>query len=136
MASTAPVISGVGGPLTIQCNQPLVFSSPTATDNCDTAPSLTFVDTTAPGSCPQNKTVTRTWTAKDACNNSSTASQSITVQDTTPPVITYVPPGGASSTPWTNYVLSIGQTSGSGSVIPPSAELVDDEMIVRLKADY
>jgi len=86
--STKPVISGVGGPLTIQCGQPLVWSVPTATDNCDSAPILTFQDATTPGTCPQNKTVTRTWTAKDACGNTNTASQTISVQDTTAPTIT------------------------------------------------
>ncbi|MFO1521371.1 MAG: hypothetical protein U1F77_03480 [Kiritimatiellia bacterium] len=35
--TTAPVISGVGGPATIQCDRPSLFS-PTATDNCDATP--------------------------------------------------------------------------------------------------
>ncbi|MFO1521373.1 MAG: SdrD B-like domain-containing protein [Kiritimatiellia bacterium] len=88
--TTAPVISGVGGPATIQCDQPIVFSSPTATDNCDATPTLTFADATVPGSCPQNFVRTRTWTATDKCGNSRTASQAITVQDTTAPVISGV----------------------------------------------
>jgi hypothetical protein len=87
---TAPVIAGVGGPQTIECPATPSFSSPTASDVCDPNPSLTHNDVTTPGACPQAFSVTRTWTAKDACNNTSTASQTITVQDNTPPVISGV----------------------------------------------
>src|SRR5206468_3770664 len=89
--TTAPTISGVGGPGTIECPTTPSFSSPTASDNCDPSPSLTFADSTAAGSCPQNYSVTRTWTATDSCNNSSTASQTITVRDTQAPGISAVP---------------------------------------------
>src|SRR5205814_1648901 len=75
---------------TVQCPAPPTFSSPTATDACDPSPTLTFADVTTPGSCAQAKDVTRTWTATDHCGNSSTASQTVHVVDTTPPVITGV----------------------------------------------
>jgi len=89
--NTPPSITGVGGPLTIDCPATPVFSTPTATDLCDAQPALNFVDTRVQGNCPGNYMVTRTWTATDACLNSSTAIQTITVRDITPPVIT-VPP--------------------------------------------
>src|SRR4029079_18930254 len=45
-----------------------------------------------PGSCPSNYSVTRTWTATDACGNvSAPASQTINVQDITAPVIAPLP---------------------------------------------
>src|SRR5206468_725349 len=88
--TTAPVISGVGPAQTIQCPATPTFSSPTATDACDPKPTLTFADVTTPGSCPQAKDVTRTWTAKDPCGNTSTASQTVHVVDTTAPVISGV----------------------------------------------
>ena len=44
---------------------------------------LTFADVTTPGTCAGEYSVTRTWTATDACGNTSTASQTITVKDTT-----------------------------------------------------
>ena len=50
----------------------------TATDNCDPNPSVTYSDSEAAGSCPQAKTITRTWTATDACGNSASADQTIT----------------------------------------------------------
>jgi hypothetical protein len=86
--NTPPVISGVGADATIECPSEPVFSDPTASDLCDTDPSLTFADVMTPGACPQEYSVTRTWTATDACGNSATASQTITVEDNTPPVIT------------------------------------------------
>src|SRR5207249_480104 len=79
--TTAPVISGVGSPETIECPATPSFSSPTASDACDPSPTFTFADSTTAGSCPQDYSVTRTWTATDHCNNSSTASQTITVHD-------------------------------------------------------
>ncbi|MBW6490324.1 MAG: T9SS type A sorting domain-containing protein [Lentimicrobium sp.] len=44
-----------------------------------------------PGQCPQEYTVTRTWTATDDCGNSVSQSQIITIQDTQPPVFADCP---------------------------------------------
>src|SRR5439155_13022957 len=38
-----------------------------------------------------NNVITRAWTATDRCGNAATASQRITVNDTTPPVLSGVP---------------------------------------------
>src|SRR5881392_3285047 len=89
--TTAPTITALPAPTTIQCTATPSFTTPTATDACDPSPTLTFADVTTPGSCPQNHDVTRTWTATDHCGNSSTASQVIHVLDTTAPVISTLP---------------------------------------------
>ena len=60
----------------------------TASDNCTGNPTITFSDVETPGSCPQERTITRTWTATDASGNSSSCVQTITVVDTTAPVVT------------------------------------------------
>jgi hypothetical protein len=89
-----PVISGVGGPQTINCPSTPVFSEPTAFDNCDGAliVPLPFVDETMPGACDALYTITRKWTATDACGKSSTANQTITVIDKScPPASTITP---------------------------------------------
>ena len=84
--TTAPTIVGVGAPLSGDCTSVPSFSVPTANDACGTA-TLTFNDVTLPGNCAGSYTITRTWTAADACGNQATASQSVTVGDTTAPVI-------------------------------------------------
>src|SRR3989442_9919970 len=68
-------------------------SAVVATDNCGGTVTVTHgADVVAPGSCPGKFTVTRVYTAADACGNSSTCTQTITVNDTTPPVITQCAP--------------------------------------------
>src|SRR3970040_1128165 len=57
----------------------------TATDNCDSVVVSSSDDTTS-ARCPL--VIARTWTATDTCGNFSFCGQSITVQDTTKPVVT------------------------------------------------
>src|SRR5574342_298269 len=57
----------------------------TATDNCDPAVGISFVDDTTSARCPI--IIVRTWTATDSCGNASSCTQTITIQDTTKPVI-------------------------------------------------
>src|SRR5262249_36546615 len=87
----APVFSTVPGPSTIECPAAPSFATPTATDACDPAPTVTYTDVTALGSCPQATSMTRIWTATDACGNTSTCSQTITVVDATAPSISALP---------------------------------------------
>ncbi len=51
--NTAPVITALPGPSTIECPTMPSFATPTATDACGGSPTLTFADVTTPGSCPQ-----------------------------------------------------------------------------------
>ncbi len=85
--NAAPVLAGVGGPQTIECPASPAFSSPSASDLCDPNPGLSFVDVRTAGNCPAEYSVTRTWTAVDNCGNTAVASQTITVEDNTGPVI-------------------------------------------------
>lgn len=62
---------------------------PIVEDDCDPDPEVSLSTTIIPGFCPGNYTLIRTWTATDGCGNSSTASQTVQVSDTTPPVITF-----------------------------------------------
>ena len=62
----------------------------TATDNCGTS-TITLVEETIPGDCPGNYVITRTFTATDNCGNEVSATQTITIVDTTAPTYVYVP---------------------------------------------
>jgi gliding motility-associated-like protein len=83
----APVISHLPETTTIDCPATPVFAQATAVDECHSGFELTFSDVTTNGECAGSYSITRTWTAIDACGNSSTATQTIIVQDTTPPKI-------------------------------------------------
>ncbi|MEE8130168.1 MAG: hypothetical protein V3T48_07770 [Vicinamibacterales bacterium] len=53
-----------------------------ATDNCDPAPLIDFVDVVIPTSCPADpiqEVIERTWTATDRCDQSDSCVQTITV---------------------------------------------------------
>ena len=80
--------------ITVECDEstdPSSTGTATATDNCDSSPEITHSDVVTPGNCPQEKTITRTWTATDDCGNSASCVQTITVNDTQAPVITCPP---------------------------------------------
>ena len=87
--NTDPVISGVEDDYTSECSDDLVWSEPTVSDACDDKPSLEMEETQQLDYCGLG-TVTRTWTATDCAGNTSVESQTITIEDTTNPVITGV----------------------------------------------
>jgi hypothetical protein len=89
---------------TVQCatNVPAPdIASVTTTDNCGGIPTVTFVgDVTTNQTCINRYIVTRTYRATDACGNSTTCTQTITVNDQTPPTINC--PAGVTVTCATN----------------------------------
>lgn len=75
----------------IACNlapTPAATGEPTADDNCDDTPTTGFEDASVAGACPQERVITRTWSATDNCDNSNSCSQEITVVDDAAPEIT------------------------------------------------
>src|SRR5205823_4995966 len=95
--TNAPTLVGVPPNATVECNAVPSPANVMTADNCDPNPTLTFnqtstQDTNATHCGHYTYTITRTWFAKDACDNTSpTATQVITVHDTTAPVITSCP---------------------------------------------
>ncbi|WP_044398404.1 gliding motility-associated C-terminal domain-containing protein [Lacinutrix sp. Hel_I_90] len=90
--TTAPSFT-VPADITINCEQDptdlsLTGDVTTEADNCDTTLEATYSDTTAAGSCANASVITRTWTLTDDCNNTTTAVQTITIEDTTAPSFT------------------------------------------------
>ena len=54
-------------------------------DNCDAAVEIVFSDAIVPGSTANDYTIVRTYTATDHCGNASSATQTLTVEDTQAP---------------------------------------------------
>ncbi|MFI1773631.1 HYR-like domain-containing protein [Thalassobellus citreus] len=69
---------------TVECDAIPTAETLTATDTCGNA-TVTLEDVRTDGDCPYNYTIARTWTATDECGLTTTHTQVITVQDTTPP---------------------------------------------------
>ena len=84
----APILVGVPSDERLACSEilppiPLV----TAKDYCDEAVHISFEETIEETSCNNNYTLLRTWTGTDVCGNTTTESQTIWVEDMTPPTI-------------------------------------------------
>ena len=89
----APVFTFVPVNLTVECGALIPTDDATATDNCGEV-TVTSQDLVSTGdnSCILDNVITRTWTAIDECGQEATASQVITLVDTTMPfVVTSVP---------------------------------------------
>ncbi|MEK7831200.1 MAG: hypothetical protein AAB401_08955, partial [Acidobacteriota bacterium] len=99
-----------------------------AVDNCDPSPSLSFIENTTPGACPQEKTIVRTWTATDACGNSRSRSQTITVIDTLPPSANF--PADVSID--CDDVLNINLTGQPSNLTDNCDTLVQDSLVADL----
>ena len=88
VVDTTPPVLTVSADVSVECTaqggQAVPIGSATATDICDPSPTVT---NDAPELFILGMT-TVTWTATDASGNSSTATQDITVVDTTPPALT------------------------------------------------
>ena len=82
-------LSGGGGTVfKLTCASLWDFDEPTAVDACSgtrAKVSVLRTETNASEGCSQ--VITRTWLATDQCGNSNTCSQTVTVADTTPPLI-------------------------------------------------
>lgn len=97
-----PIIDG-GDALTRIINAGGVWSAH-ATDNCDPIPVAEYADTgerptnwqprvDSWGSCGEDTTILRVWTATDQCGNQATCTQVIAIQDTIPPSMICAPDG-------------------------------------------
>jgi hypothetical protein len=85
----APAIS-CPADVTIECDEstdPSNTGMATASDGCDSSPTVTYTDVVTSGACAAEETITRTWSAADNCGNTSSCAQVVDVVDTTGPVV-------------------------------------------------
>ena len=87
--TTAPELT-VPGDLVVECSDDIPMDEATATDACSSF-DIEETSVTTPGDAAGNYTIVRTFTVTDDCGNSASATQTITVQDTTAPEFTFVP---------------------------------------------
>ncbi len=88
----APTFTDIPANVTVECNLIPPIATPTASDNCAGLVTVTFLgETQTQGICPTLYTLTRSWRATDACGNSATAVQLVTVQDTYAPQFSNMP---------------------------------------------
>ncbi len=96
-ATTPPVITGSPNDATYSCASAVPVANDslvTAVDNCGGNSSTVVThnaDVITPGICANRFGIARTYIATDACGNSSSITQTITVNQTTPPTITTLP---------------------------------------------
>jgi hypothetical protein len=90
--NTAPQLIGVPQNATMQCGEPVPNAVVSAIDNCDAEPVVAMSAQTIPAECGYS--LVRTWTATDACGNTTSLSQTTTFEDTTDPVLVGLPTGG------------------------------------------
>ncbi|QDO95571.1 T9SS type B sorting domain-containing protein [Formosa sediminum] len=88
--SVAPIAPEAPADITVECTDIPEMIDLTATDNCEGTITATGVDTIN-DTDPCNILITRTWTFTDASGNSASTSQTITVIDTTAPIVPTVP---------------------------------------------
>ena len=87
--TTAPEFTFVPADTTVECSDEMPMDDATASDNCGEV-TIEGPANTA-GDAAGNYVIVRTFTATDDAGNSSSATQTITLQDTTAPEFTFVP---------------------------------------------
>jgi gliding motility-associated-like protein len=86
----APVFAAAPAAVTVACAADVPAMTNLAyTDNCDAAGSVAGTDVSNGGTCPE--IITRTWTITDACGNTTSTTQTITVHDLVAPVFAAAP---------------------------------------------
>jgi len=88
--NTDPTFNNRPDDVTVECDNLPDGTMVTASDECNTA-TVDFEDDRMDGMCADSYILTRTFTATDACGNDTTATQTITVEDTTAPEFTDTP---------------------------------------------
>lgn len=82
--TTDPVIQSIGPDVTISCTEDLPLPEEISYDYCGEV-TMEITEELLPGSCASNYLVRRTYVASDACNNTASDIQMITVRDVQAP---------------------------------------------------
>ena len=88
--TSKPFFDGLVPDKTVNCYEQVEFGTPAFYDNCG-IPTLTHIDEKTIGECPNEYTITRTWTIEDRCGNTATTSAKINVVDNEGPKLLNIP---------------------------------------------
>lgn len=121
VVDTAPPQINCPPDLVFECDQIGDFGEATATDICDVVTIDEPIVVETPGECPEERTITRTFTARDACGQTDSCTQTIQIVDTTTPVVTCPP----------DITVECGQTSDYGE--PTIEDNCDPNPIVTVE---
>ncbi|MEM7247986.1 MAG: hypothetical protein AAF533_21815 [Acidobacteriota bacterium] len=80
MDTEGPTILNVPPDAMLACDEPLPPTGTTVVDGCDPNPELVLVVDRIDRTCPEPSLVIREWTATDACGNTATARQVLTIE--------------------------------------------------------
>ncbi|MCC6459778.1 MAG: HYR domain-containing protein, partial [Saprospiraceae bacterium] len=96
----APVLTNLpAASMSVDCSEDVpAVALVTVTDNCQGTVDLDFSEVEVPGTCPNQYSVTRTWTAVDFAGNTTAFVQTITVNDTEAPTWNEAAPATANVT--------------------------------------
>ncbi|RLA58370.1 MAG: hypothetical protein DRQ89_15455, partial [Epsilonproteobacteria bacterium] len=90
--TTDPIFTDAPADMTLECDQDVpALEDCIATDNCTAAEHIVYTSSESSSVDGCTETITRTWTATDLCENTATHTQTITIVDTTAPVISDYP---------------------------------------------
>ena len=88
--TTAPTFTSIPEDFDASCDDELPMVYPTATDLCSDV-EITVVEATEVGTVDGTFNIHRTFTATDDCGNETSATQTITIVDTTAPEFVFIP---------------------------------------------
>lgn len=121
-----PTLVGVPADGSAACDAVPAAPAVTAEDGCDPDVGVSLTETRIDGACPHRYTLTRTWSAMDACGNTAGQSQTISVSDTTPPALVNVPADAAASC---NAVPAAAAVSANDACDPSPAVSFDETRV-------
>jgi hypothetical protein len=119
--TSPPKLIGVPAHTTVDCGVEVEPCVVIATDNCDDV-TVERDEQILEGSCIDSWKIIRTWIAEDSSHNAVTATQTVTVDDNSPPVLVGVP---------ANVVVECDQVPGA--VYPTAYDNCMEDVIVDTK---
>ncbi|MEK6675256.1 MAG: hypothetical protein AABZ47_06325, partial [Planctomycetota bacterium] len=117
----APTLAGLPTALVhVECSEEVpAMAIVTATDNCGAPVDLEFSEKEIPGTCPNQYSITRTWTAEDDCGNETIFVQTINVSDTKAPVLSGLPANAAVTIACADAVPAVPVVTATDNCIAP-----------------